>query len=121
MKTYTLSLCLLLTVFGGNNASPAVASTWIKQIAEANLQNADITASSLDRVTYTLVDTTAYLMQLGKTGMMLLATGFEDPIGPLFDVVYNTTRVRCNDAGECANETISMEFRLVTKLIEKII
>ena len=86
-------------------------STWLNQIANANLQgDAEITASPLDRVTYTLVDTTAYLMQLAKTGTLLIYTGFEDPIGPLFDVVYNTTKVRCTN-GECAKEDIFMEFR----------
>lgn len=74
-------------------------------------------ASSLDRVTYILVDTTLSLMQIGK---FYTLDYYGDPPNPedpeetiqyYLDWTFNTTRVRCPTPQSCAQEDIYMDFK----------
>lgn len=114
MKSFTLPLFVLVSIFGVSCAT--FHTEWFNQLADLNLAANDKVSNdntpkvaSLDQVTYVLVDTSLFLMQVGKTGIWF--TGYDEiePLGPLFDWTFNTTRVKCESS--CVKEDIYMELR----------
>ncbi len=116
MKTFTISLFLLVSILGAN--STTFHTAWFDQLAHLNLAANDKVSNentpkfaTLDEVTYVLVDTSLFLMQVGKSSLWF--AGYADGqfigIGPLFDWTFSTTRVKCESS--CVQEDIHMELR----------